>query len=174
MTEQTTRIQALPQGMALIETAEGRWFPALTPLTDTPYWVTFVDAEARCIPPALALSPCQDSKRGYPSRAQAVAACCAWDEAIHLSVAWETQAAHIEAYPERNAWYLEEIAWMTGGSPVLVTTTVEAIAAVVIELHPGVQVISASGITLDEAIEYLYQQVYEWWDGLTFAHERAS
>lgn len=174
MTTQTTRTQALPPGMALIETAEGRWFPALTPLTDTPYWVTGIDAEARCIPPALAVQVADDPKQGYLSRAQAVAACCAWDEEIRLSVVWETHAAHIEAYPERNAWYLEEIAYLTGGSPVLATTTVEAIAVVVIELHPGVQVISAAGITLDEAIEQLYRQVYEWWKGLALVEVRAS
>ena len=65
MTQQTTYTQALPKGMALIETAEGRWFPALTPLTDTPHWVTFIDAEARCIPLALAVQPCHDQKQGY-------------------------------------------------------------------------------------------------------------
>lgn len=174
MTEQTTRKQTLPPGMALVETAEGRWFPALTPLTQTHQWVTFLDAEARCIPPALAAQPSQDPTQGYPSRAQALEACRAWDEAIHLAVVWETLAAHTEAYPERNAWYVEEIAYLTGGSPVLLTTTVEAIAVVVIELHPGIQVISAAGMTRDEAIEQLYQQVYEWWNGLACVEAQAS
>jgi hypothetical protein len=174
MTQQIITTQALPQGMALIETAEGRWFPALTPLTDTPHWVTCIDTEARCIPPALTLSPGHDSKQGYPSRAQAVAACCAWDEEISLSVQWETLAAHIEAYPERNAWYLEEIAQMTGGSPVLLTATLEALAVAIVEQYPGVQVISARGLTRDEAIEHLYQQVSAWWHGLALAEEWAS
>jgi hypothetical protein len=156
MTHHTTDTKTLPKGMALIETAEGRWFPALTPLTDTPHWVTFLDAGARCIPPALASKPCHDPKKGYNSRKQALEACRAWDEEVSLPVQWEVLAAHIEAYPERNAWYLEEIAQMTGGSPVLVTATIEAVAVIVVELHPGVQVISASGITLDEAIEGLY------------------
>ena len=174
MTEHTTTIQALPPGMALIETADRRWLPALTPLTETPHWVTCIDTETRCIPPALPVQPSHDPRQGYPSRAQALAACCAWDEEISLFVVWKTLAAHTEAYPERNAWYQEEIAWMTGGSPVLVTTTIEAIAVVVVELHPGVQVISAAGITLDEAIEHLYQQVYEWWNGLALVEVRAS
>lgn len=174
MTQQTTSTQALPQGMALIETAEGRWFPALVPLTDTPHWFMCVDTEARCIPPALAVQPCQNHRQGYPSRAHAIAACCAWDEEISLSLVWETLAAHIEAYPERNAWYLEEIAHMTGGSPVLVTTTLEAIAVVVVGLHPGVRVISAGGLTRDEAFEHLYQQVSAWWDKLALTEAQAS
>jgi hypothetical protein len=42
----------LPMGMALIETAEGRWYPAITPLTDTPHWVTILDEGVRFVPPA--------------------------------------------------------------------------------------------------------------------------
>lgn len=174
MTERTIASQALPHGMALIETAEGRWFPALTPLTDTPHWVTCVDTEARCIPSALPLAPAYDQQQGYSSRAQAVAACCAWDEEISLSVVWETLAAHIEACPERNAWYLDEIASMTGSSSVLLTAAIEAIAVVVVEQHPGVQVISASGLTRDEAIEHLYQQVHAWWNVLALTEAQAS
>ncbi len=170
----TAYTQMLPKGMALIETAEGRWFPALTPLTDTPHWVTFIDADARCIPPALESKPCHDPKRGYGSRKQALEACRAWDEEVSLPVQWERLAAHIEAYPERNVWYLDEIAQMTGGSPLLVTATLEAVAVVVAELHPGVKVISAAGVTLDEAIEQLYQHVHAWWNALILAQVRAS
>ncbi len=170
----TTDTQGLPKGMALIETAEGRWFPALTPLTDTPHWVTSIDTEARCIPPALESLSCHDLQKGYTSRQKALEACCAWDEEISLPVQWEVLAAHIEAYPERNAWYLEEIAHMTGGSPLLVTATIEAVAVAVAELHPGVKVISAAGVTLDEAIEQLYQQVNDWWNGLALSEARAS
>ena len=167
-----THTQTLPKGMALIETAEGRWFPALTPLTDTPHWVTCIDAGAGCIPPALESKLCHDPKRGYNSRKQALEACRAWDEEISLPVQWEMLAAHIEAYPERNAWYLEEIAQMTGASFLLVTSTLEAVAVVVVELHPGVKLIEASGVTRDEAIEQLYQHVHAWWNGL--AEVRAS
>src|SRR2546421_327585 len=80
MTHQTTHTQALPKGMALIETAEGCWFPALAPLIDTPHWVTFINSEACCIPPALESQPCHDPKKGYTSRQKALEACCAWDE----------------------------------------------------------------------------------------------
>jgi hypothetical protein len=30
---------ALPEGMALVETADGRWFPAFAPLSETYDWV---------------------------------------------------------------------------------------------------------------------------------------
>jgi hypothetical protein len=160
--------------MALIETAEGRWFPALTPLTDTPHRVTVLDAGAHFIPPALASKACHDPKKGYTSRKQALEACRSWDEEVSLLMQWEMLAAHIEAYPERNAWYLDEIAQMSGGSPLLVTATIEAVVMVVAELHPGVKVISAAGITVDEAIEQLYQQVNDWWNGLALAEILAS
>ena len=164
--------QILPDKMALIETAGGRWFPALTPLTDTPHWVTCIDTEARSIPPALEFPSCHDPKQGYSSREQALAACCAWDDEIRLPMQWETLAAQIEAYPERNTWYLEEIAQMAGEIPLLVTVTSEAVAVVVTASHPGVKVISAAGITRDEAIECLYQRVNAWWNG--FIEEWAS
>ena len=167
-----THTQTLPKGMALIETAEGHWFPALTPLTDTPHWVTCIDADARCIPPALESKPCHDREKGYDSRQQALEACCSWDEEMSLPAQWERLSAHLEAYPDRNAWYLDEIAQMTGGSPLLVTATLEAVAVVVAELHPGVKIISAAGVTRDEAIEQLYQHVHSWWNGL--AEVRAS
>jgi len=91
---------------------------------------------------------------------------------VSLPTQWERLSAHIEAYPERNAWYLDEIAHMTGGSLLLVTATLEAVAVVVAELHPGVKIISAAGVTRDEAIEQLYQHVHAWWNEL--AKVRAS
>ncbi|HEY6406686.1 MAG TPA: hypothetical protein VIY29_04370 [Ktedonobacteraceae bacterium] len=171
-TSHTKHAQTLPKGMALIATAEGRWFPALAPLTDTPHWVTILDAGARAIPPALASPSHHDPKKGYSSRKQALEACHTWDEEVRLSVHWERIAAHIEAYPERNAWYVDEITHMTGGSPLLVSATIEAVTVVVTESYPGIKVIRASGITVDEAIEQLYQRVHDWWNGL--AEVRAS
>ena len=162
----------LPKGMALIETADGRWFPALTSLTDTPRQVTFLDAGARCILPTREAKLCHDSRQGYCSRKKALEACRAWDEEMHLPVQWEELAAHTEVYPDRNAWYLEEIAQMTGESPLLLIATTEAVAAIIVELHPGVKIISAAGVTRDEAIEQLYQHVHAWLNEL--AEVRAS
>jgi len=154
-----TKTSHLPKGMALIETSDGRWFPALTPLTDTPHWVTVLDTGL--IPPAL--KPYHDAKKGYGSRKKALEACCAWNEEVSLSVQWNMLAAHTEVYPERNIWYCEEIAQMTGGGSTLVTCTIDVTALVIAEVHPQVQVIEAAGVSLDEAIERLYQKVYAWW-----------
>jgi hypothetical protein len=118
----------LPARMALIETAEGRWFPALTPLTDTPHWVTILDTGADFIPPALEPGPPHNPEKGYSSRKKALEACNMWNEDVTLPVRWDILAALIEVYPERNAWYLDEIAQMTGGGNVLVTCGVDATA----------------------------------------------
>ena len=170
----TAYTQMLPKGMALIETAEGRWFPALTPLTDTPHWVTCIDADARCIPPALEFKPCHDPKKGYGSRNKALEACRRWNEDVTLPVQWDILAAHTEIYPERNAWYLDEIAQMTNGGNALVTCGVDATALVVAELHPTARVIVAAGVSVDEAIERLYEQVYVWWCVRATSHACAS
>jgi hypothetical protein len=82
---------------------------------------------------------------------------------VTLPVQWDILAAHTEAYPERNAWYLDEIAQMTSGGHALITCGVDATALVMIEKHPAVQVIAGVGVSPDEAIERLYQQVYVWW-----------
>lgn len=159
----TTKTPKLPMGMALIETAEGRWYPAIIPLTDTPHWVTVLDEGVRFVPPALTPASRTDPQKGYSSRKKALEACRRWNEDVTLPVQWDILAAHIEAYPERNAWYLDEIAQMTGGVHALVTCGIDATALVMVELHPAVQVIAGVGVGPDEAIERLYQQVYAWW-----------
>ena len=65
------------------------------------------------IPPALA--PFHDPAQGYDSREEAIEACRAWREAAELPDEWRGLAARTELYPERNAWYLDEIARLTGG-----------------------------------------------------------
>ena len=80
-----------------------------------------------------------------------------------LPVQWDILAAHTEVYPEHNAWYREEIAQMTGGGSTLVTCTIDVTALVIAELDLHMQVIEAAGVSLDEAIERLYQKVYAWW-----------
>ena len=135
--------------MALIETAEGRWYPAMTPLTDTPHWVTVLDEGIRFVPPALTPASRPDPQKGYGSRKKALEACRRWNEDVTLPVQWDILTAHIEAYPERNAWYLDEIAQMTGGGHVLVTCGVDATALVIAKLHPAVQVIAEVGVGPD-------------------------
>src|SRR5437870_2754266 len=132
MTHHTKKL--LPPGMALIETADGRWFAALAPLTETAPLVTVLETGARTIPPARDAAPCRPSRPGYGSRKKALEACRAWDEEVHLPGQWSALAAHSELYPERNAWYLEEMAQMTGESPLLFADTMEAVAAVIVPL----------------------------------------
>jgi hypothetical protein len=148
----------LPARMALIETADGRWYPAFTPLTDTPHWVTLLDAGL--IPPAV--EPCHHPAQGYASREDAREACHAWHEAAVLEVQWQILASHTEVYPERNAWYLEEIAHLTGNGTPLLACGTDVYAVLIADRSGCDEVISATGMTIDEAIETLYQCVYAW------------
>src|SRR5258708_30017415 len=63
----------LPEGVALVETYDGRWFPAFAPLTDVPQVVVLVGPSL--IPPAL--EPLADLRQGYRCREEAIAAYCA-------------------------------------------------------------------------------------------------
>jgi hypothetical protein len=79
---------------------------------------------------------------------------------------WRGLAARTELYPERNAWYLYEIALLTGGgdTPRLhCGITVHAVVLVGQTAQDnGIEIIAVRGDTPDEAIETLYQRVYEW------------
>jgi len=155
------KMDALPEGMALVETDDGRWFAALVPLSEeTPHRVFLLKGTSADIPAALELV--DEPGQGYGSRKEAIAGYRAWLEATGLPVHWRELAARTEVYPERNAWYVDEIAKMTGGGSPIVTATIEAAALVIVGWHPQVQVIAAAGITADEAIERLYQKVYAW------------
>ncbi len=140
MTHATTG--TLPKGMALVETFDGRWFPAFTPDTKKPYWVlSLEDAATTIIPPAL--DPLIDPYQGYDCREEAFGAYHAWHEAAVLPVHWQVLATHTEVYPERNAWYLDEITHLTGNYTPLLACGTDVYAAVI-----------------DEALEALYQRVY--------------
>lgn len=150
----------LPDGMALIEVDDGRWFPAFAPVGVT-QWVRIVDdLTAGIIPPAVDLpaNPCQ----GYESREAALEACCAWHEAAAAPVQWAQLAAQAEVYPERNAWYLEEIAHLTGEGVPLFSSGYDVLAAVLAEQGECSTIITVTCATPDEAIEALYQRVYAW------------
>lgn len=156
---QTLKTEALPEGMALLETFDGRWFPAFVPPGEKPLrWVHLIGGLLD-IPPALDLDPSE----GYQVREEAIGACWAWHEAAILPLEWERLAAHIEVYPERTAWYLDEIAHLIGnGRPAQVSRTY-AYAMVTTVLPQESEVVTARGATPDEVIETLYQRVYEWY-----------
>ena len=156
----TMKKNTFPKGMALIETADGRWFPALAPLSVIPHLMYVLEGPP-LIPPAL--DSFHDPGQGYACREEAIEACLAWREAVELADDWRGLAAHTELYPERNAWYLEEIVQLTGGddTPCL-HCGVSAQAVVLARGNDRLEVIAATGDTPDEAIETLYQRVYEW------------
>ncbi|MFL5655223.1 MAG: hypothetical protein ACJ8CB_13745 [Ktedonobacteraceae bacterium] len=142
----------LPKGLALVETADGRWFPALAPLTKTSGWVALVGGTD--IPPAITLP--SHPRRGYRSRQEALEACWAWYEAASLPIHWRALAAKSEIYPERNAWYRDEIERLTEDTPTLRSLGGESYALVFARAHG---VMAAIGSSPDEALEVLYQEV---------------
>jgi len=147
--------------MALVETFDGRWFPAFAPDVTTSRWLLLLgDATTTLIPPAL--DPLIDPYHGYDCPEQAIEAYLAWHEAAVLSVDWQELAAHTEVYPERNAWYLDEITLLTENDTPLRVYGTYAFATVTTTHHGAHEVITARGATPDETIEALYQHVYEW------------
>lgn len=150
----------IPDGMALIETDDGRWFPAFAP-TGATLWVRMIDdLTAGIIPPAV--DPLVNPSEGYQDRETALSACHAWHEAAVAPVSWRKLAAHIEIYPERNVWYREEIARLTGDAAVLLFSGTDVHAVTSIITEGGDMVLDAITTTPDEAIEALYWRVYEW------------
>jgi hypothetical protein len=148
--------------MALVETADGRWFPAYATLVEIPHQVYLLE-DPLLIPPAL--DSFHDQRSGYPCREEALAACHAWCEAAELTEKWRGLATRTELYPERNAWYLDEIAHLAGDDAPRLHCGIFVQAAVRTRQTAGndsIEVIAATGNTPDEAIETLYQRVYEW------------
>lgn len=151
---------SIPDGMALIETDDGRWFPAFAP-TEGSLWVRLVDdLTAGIIPPAVD-SPA-NSCAGYQDRKTALSACHAWHEAAVAPVHWDILAAHTEIYPERNVWYLEEMARLTGDGPPLITSSYDVYAVTTSAREGYLTIIDVTAPTPDEAIETLYQRVAAW------------
>jgi len=167
------KMDSLTEGMALVETDDGRWFAACGPLSEeTPHRVFLLKGTSADILPALGLV--DEPGQGYGSREEAIAACRAWLEAARLPVHWRELAARTEVYPERNAWYLDEIARLTEDAIPLLLCGSE-VHAVVTAVQDGIeQLIDAAGNTPDEAIEILYQRVYAWYRHQETIQSRAS
>jgi len=136
-----------------------RWqvVPSVCPLSETYDWVYILKGYL-LLPPAL--DSLNEPGQGYDCREAAIEAYHAWREAAALPLYWRGLAARTELYPERNAWYLDEIIQLAGGddSPHLHC----GISVQAVVLAAGDEVIAATGNTPDEAIETLYQRVYEW------------
>ena len=158
--ERTIKQERLPEGMILVETTDGRWFPAFALFSDIPFGVYRVETSPL-------IQPARDSLHervpGYTCREEAIEAFYAWNETCELTQDWRWLAALTEVYPERNAWYLDEIVQLTGGDDTPHLHYGISIQAMV--LARGIdcsEVITATGDTPDEAIETLYQRVYQW------------
>ena len=155
----TMKKDALPESMALVETADGRWFPAFAPLSETYDWV-YILKGSPLIPPAL--DSLNEPGQGYDCREAAIEAYHAWCEAAELPLYWRGLAARTELYPERNAWYLDEIVQMAGDDTPWLRCGISVYAVVLAAGIESVEIIDATANTPDEAIEILYQHVYEW------------
>jgi hypothetical protein len=155
-----TKQGTLPEGMAVVQTADGKWFPAFATMSVRSYRVYVLEDGEVFIPPY------HDPVQGYESREAAIAACHAWREAMELLEEWQGLAARTEMYPERNSWYRDEIAQLAGedDTPRLHCGT-SAHAVVLARQTVGdgsAHHITVTADTPDQAIEILYQRVYEW------------
>src|SRR5260370_5011712 len=117
-------MHALPQGMALVETDDGRWFAGFAPETGQPNWILLVKHTTTTIIPA-ALDQRSDACQGYGCREEAIEAYRAWHEAAVFPIVWQTLAASTEVYPERNAWFLQDIARLARDSTQLLSCGIE-------------------------------------------------
>jgi hypothetical protein len=158
--ERTSKQERLPEGMVLVETTDGRWFPVCALSSDIPFGVYRVETSPL-------IQPARDSLHervpGYTCREEAIEAFSAWNETCKLTQDWRWLAALTEVYPERNAWYLDEIVRLPGGddTPHL-HYGISVQAMVLARGTDSIEVITATGDTPDEAIEALYQCVCEW------------
>jgi hypothetical protein len=92
---------------------------------------------------------------------EVIAACRAWLEGAGVPVRLRALAAHTEVYPERNVWYLEEILNLVGAIPLVGVGLADAYAIVIVRDSGRSYLLDAIGTSPDEAIEALYQRVYD-------------
>ena len=146
--------------MILVETTDGRWFPACALSSDIPFGMYIVETSPLIQPARDSLHECVP---GYTCREEAIEACYAWNETCELTQDWRWLAALTEVYPERNAWYLDEIVRLAGGDDTTHLQYGISVQAMVLARGiDSIEVITATGDTPDEAIETLYQRVYQW------------
>jgi hypothetical protein len=157
--ERTRKQDTVPEGMALVETADGRWFAPFAPLSEIPH-LKDVMGDPPLIPSSS--DSFHDPGLGHDCCEEAIEACRAWREQEELDDGWRGLAARTELYPERNSWYLDEIVQMAGDDTPRLHCGISVYAMVLARQTTGNEVITATGNTPDEAIETLYQRVYQW------------
>ncbi|GER87598.1 hypothetical protein KDW_17600 [Dictyobacter vulcani] len=94
----------------------------------------------------------------FPTYAAAINYCHRRCEESQFLVNWKKNAARCELYPERNAWYTQELQQLTGNTPFLCPSLFEVHAHVV--LYDGT-VHSVDAGTIDDAMCQLYEEVAE-------------
>jgi hypothetical protein len=150
-------MDALRHGMASGKTDTGRLYSECALMSAETPRVPQLQGISTDIPPALELLH-EAGQEGYSSREEVVAA---WLEEAGVPVRLRALAAHTEVYPERNAWYLEEILHVAGAIPMIGTGVADAYAVVIAQDNGRSYALDAAGVSLDEAIEALYQRVYD-------------
>ena len=91
----------------------------------------------------------------FPTYHEALNFCHRYQEDIALGIEWEWKNAHIEWYPERNIWYLEEIYRLTHDRVSLYTVGGVAYAGT----FRKAEYCCVHRPTMDEAITALYELV---------------
>ncbi|GCE04776.1 hypothetical protein [Dictyobacter aurantiacus] len=92
----------------------------------------------------------------FPTYADAINFCHRKREASKLCVQWEAEATRCEVYPERNAWYADEIQALTGEAPRIRRFSFEVQA--IVTCKDGI-VYGVDALTIDEAMIRLYESV---------------
>jgi hypothetical protein len=155
-------LKELPPPYALVEFNQKFYpFRLWSPIEAELVYLSPIDDN--CIPPAI--RPFARAKRkyseGYVRRADAIKVCHERAEQAALIKQWEVLAAQQETHPERNSWYLDEIARMTGEVPHTVQLDTFACASTHVTLAEKCHFISGEGWTTGEALEALCARVYE-------------
>ncbi|GCE18677.1 hypothetical protein [Dictyobacter kobayashii] len=119
----------------------------------SPYYWSFEDSYS--IP--YALGPRHTTGLvSFPTYADAVTFCHREREEVDVLLECRKKAARCEVYPERNAWYGQEIEHLTGNAPFHYSTLFEE-HAMVTDTYGTIY--SLEALTLDEAMCQLYERV---------------
>nr|HET6902326.1 hypothetical protein [Ktedonobacteraceae bacterium] len=164
---------ALPSHYGVAQLASGRFYPLyvsgeepgeleLSPSFSCLHW-----GDQR-IPFALGSTP-REGVVSFEQHTHAIQYCQRNEEEFALLWQWQQYACQAELYPERNAWYRDEIERLAhaGDCPLLLSReTVDCLcigtevhAYIWVHLAGSYQAIRAKAPTLDEALVALYEQV---------------
>ncbi len=147
------RRQALPveYGLAIIE-LQGRFYPVR--IEHKQDGTVHLDVSAH-----LWWETHQSHGIPFGTWAMAYDYCQRYHEEFSVLYHWEKVSAETEVYPERTAWYRDALREV--GADHLSIDTVGNMASCSTFVHRTYYAAQAG--TVDEAVEMLYQQVYEHW-----------